>query len=201
MHGQSLLCVDGCFCAWTVVSVHRQSFLNVGNCSCLWALVFICGQLFLYMGGHCECGQLFLNVGDWLHMWVVLGIGGVIVACGVLVLCLSWDKIWKEVLTVFYKKEWWILICCSSFGCHITDSDVALCALLVFFSCWGLLWLCRACIGRHGVWTWVSTGDGRRCVWMCHWHQRQTPGQLICMCSAVCLVDRSRPIVLIAKCE
>ena len=44
-------------------------------------------------------------MGNQLHMWVVLGVGGVVIVHGVLVLCLSWDKMWKDVLTMFYKKK------------------------------------------------------------------------------------------------
>ena len=45
------------------------------------------------------CGQLFLCVGSQLHVWVVVGVGGVVVAWEVVVLWFSWDDGGMEVLT------------------------------------------------------------------------------------------------------
>ena len=53
-----------------------------------------------------------------------------------------------------------------SFGCHVTDSDVAPCS--VCFACvLRLSWLCGARVGGRGVWRWMArAGAGGRRVWM-----------------------------------
>ena len=73
------------------------------------------------------------------------------------------------VLTVFQNNdERQILIRRSSFGCHITDSDVATCCMSVYFAC--MLELSRRCearVGVRGVCRWMArAGNGRQRVWM-----------------------------------
>ena len=75
-----------------------------------------------------------------------------------------------KVLTVFQNNdERRILIRRSSFGCHVTDSDVATCSMCsVYFAC--LLESSRRCeasVGARGVCRWMArAGNGGRCVWM-----------------------------------
>ena len=94
------------------------------------------------MWGHCPVGLLSCgSAGTIVEGWVVL-----------------------TVLKNNDKRR--IFICRSSFDCHITDSDVALCS--VCFACMlRLSWLCGARVGRRGVWRWmVRAGAGGRRVWM-----------------------------------
>ena len=90
--GQSSLYMGGRWGSWVVISMHGWLLPFMGGPFHAWAVVSV----------HRWSS---LNMGDQVHVWVVLGIGQVIVACGVFVLCLSRDKIWKDGLTVFYKKE------------------------------------------------------------------------------------------------
>ena len=75
-----------------------------------------------------------------------------------------------NVLTVFQNNdERRIKIRRSSFGCHVTDSDVATCSTSsVYFTC--MLELSRrseARVGARGVCRWMArAGNGGRRVWM-----------------------------------
>ena len=167
VHGWLLPCMGGCFHVWVVVSMHRQLFLNVGDCLHSWVLVFICGWSFLYVGS-----RFWMWVISFVHKWS-LALVGSLLHMGSLS-CVSAGTIFGRTgLPCFTRKnddKQWILIHHSSFSCHITDSNVALCALLALYGCWWLLWLCGACIGGCSVWWWmVSAGNSRQCVWMCRW--------------------------------
>ena len=104
MHGWSFLCMAGHSCAWAFVFMCGRPFLCVGDRLCAWATVFVHGGhfcawwSFLCMSG-CFCAWVVVSVRGWsfpcmggqLDAWVVVGVGGVVVACGVVVLWFSWD--------------------------------------------------------------------------------------------------------------
>ena len=202
--------------------VYGQSFSCVGL-----PTVFVCGQPSSCVAVVSVRKRSFLCMGSWLDAWVVVGVGGVIVARGVVVSSCVGDclrawwlfpcvsgcfRVWA-VVSVRGRSAWcvggywhWWGCCCawgrcpvgslscgsagtiaegwvvltvlknnderrisirrSSFGCHVTDSDVAPCS--VCFACMlRLLWLCGVLIGGCGVWRWmVRAGAGGRRMWM-----------------------------------
>ena len=79
---------------WAIGFVHGQSFLCVGDHFCVWVTVFVQRWLF-------PCVVVILCMGSWLDVWVIVGIGGVVVAHGVVVLWFNWDDSGMVVLTVF----------------------------------------------------------------------------------------------------
>ena len=111
MHGRLFSCMGGCFCVWAFVFVHGRPFSCVGlrfyawatgfvrgrpfwcvgDCFGAWATVLVHGRLFWCMGDHLHAWQSFPCVGGQLDVEVVVGVGGVIVARGVVVLWFSWN--------------------------------------------------------------------------------------------------------------
>ena len=124
--------------------MHERSFLCVGSCLRVWVGGFKRGRSLVVVGSLLRVGSCpVIQLGRW---------------CGI------------KVLTVFQNNdERRILIHHSSFGCHVTDSDVATCSMCsVYFAC--MLELSRRCearIGMRGVCRWMArAGNGGRRVWM-----------------------------------
>ena len=143
----------------------------MGNRLCAWATVFVRGRLLW-------CVATVFVRGGRFHAWAVglvrgwlLGLVGSLLRVGLLS-CGSAGTIvegWVVLTMLKNNDERRMSIRRSSFSCHITDSDVALCSVcFVCFTCvLRLSWLCGARIGGHGVWRWmVKAGDGGRRVWM-----------------------------------
>ena len=91
MHEQSFSCMGSRSRAWAFVFVRGQPFSCVGNRFHVWATVFMCGQLSSCVGDRVRAWQLFPCVGGRLDVWMVVGVGGVVVAHGIVVLWFSWD--------------------------------------------------------------------------------------------------------------
>ena len=77
----------GRFRAWAVVIVHGRLFWCVGDHVGAWVTIFICGQPFCCVGDRLCAWWSFPCVGGQLEVEVVVGVGGVVVAHGVVVLC------------------------------------------------------------------------------------------------------------------
>ena len=71
--------------------MHRQPFSCVDDCLRVWVTVFMHGRLSSCMAVISMHRQSFLCMGGRLDAWVVVGVGGVIVARGVVVLWFSWE--------------------------------------------------------------------------------------------------------------
>ena len=120
-----------------------------------WATVFIRGGHFRAWAVSLMQRWLLALVGSLLRVWSLsCGSAGTIV------------EGWVVLTMLKNNNERRIFMHHSSFGCHVTDSDVAPCS--VCFACMlRLLWLCGARVGGRGVWRWmVRAGAGRRRVWM-----------------------------------
>ena len=81
--------MGGHFRAWVVSFVHEPSFSCVGDR--FHATVFMRGSRFRAWAVISMRGRSFPCVGGRLGAWVVVGVGGVIVAHGVIVLWFSWN--------------------------------------------------------------------------------------------------------------
>ena len=84
VHGRLVSCMSLRFRAWATVFMRGPSFSCVGDWFRAWVTTLV--------RGNCLCvRRSFSFVGGWLGAWVVVGVGGVVVACGVVVLWFSWN--------------------------------------------------------------------------------------------------------------
>ena len=166
LRGPSFSCVGDRFHAWAFVFMRGRPVLCVGDRLRAWATVFMRGRPFLCMGDRLHAWRSFPCVGGWLDAEVVVGIGGVIVVRGVVVLWFSWNHSGRVGGACHVEEQRRTTNFHSSFGCHVTDSDVAPCS--VCFACvLRLSWLCGARVSGCSVWRWmVRAGVGGRHVWM-----------------------------------
>ena len=133
-------------CAWAFVFMHGRPSSCVGDCLHAWVTVFVCGGHFCVWAVGLMHGWLLALVGSLLRVGSLsCGSAGTIAE--------GW-----VVLTVLKNNdEQRISIRRSSFGCHITDSDVAPCS--VCFACvLRLSWLCGA---RWQAWCLAMDGESR----------------------------------------
>ena len=91
VRGPSFWCVGDRFGAWAIVFMHGRPVSCVGDCFGAWATILVRGQ-------PCSCvtvvsvrGRSFPCMGGRLDAEVVVGVGGVVVARGVVVLWFSWN--------------------------------------------------------------------------------------------------------------
>ena len=75
--------------AWALVFVHGGSFSYVGGGFCAWATVFVrSGRFRAWRSSPC--------VGGWLQAWEVVGVGGIVVARGVVSCDSAGTVVWNK---------------------------------------------------------------------------------------------------------